>query len=202
MRIVAFSLIFFTAFCLECGSSTLKNPSWIVKKTTSTTPDNEEKWVAAVFRNLKIGVSQRSQAISELGQPDATYPSDMNDRPINSDTKSTEIQDTYENIEFYGQVILTYDNNVISEIICYPKSLSVERAVTYFGHKYRKVRYEIGECPGDAGSSQLYESQTGQFKYLEFPSKGISIKLDGTERSVEEISFLKAPVGIKNLHCE
>ena len=163
----------------------------------------DDKWQPAIFKGLKIGESSRSDALKILGKPGSSTVSDYNDSPVGSDREDFEVIDKYANFGFYGELTVIYSkkSEVISEIVSYPKNLKVEEAIKYFGENYKKTQYDFVECPGDAGSSRIYESENGGFKYIEYRSKGIAIKIDDSEKQVEDISFVSQPIGLNSPDC-
>lgn len=175
----------------------------VVTSATPLAKPIDNKWQPAIFKGLRVGRDVRSEAIKVLGKPDSSVVSDQNDLPLNSELSEAETLDTYKNTDFYGEttIISSRKNNIILEVMVQPKNLSVDEAIQIFGKDYQKTRYDFLECPGDAGSSFIYESKKGIFEYVEFRSKGIALKADESGRRVEDIRFVSQPIGVSFRKC-
>lgn len=175
----------------------------IIKNSSNMSKIIDNKWQPAVFEGLKIGEASRSEALKVLGKPSSSTNSDYNDKPINSGREDVEILDIYESFGFYENlmVVSTNKSGIVVEILSRPKNLQIEQVIKHFGSNYKKTQYDFAECSGDAGSSGIYESKNGEFKYIEYRSKGIAIKIDNSEKQVEEISFVSQPIGNNSSDC-
>ena len=170
----------------------------------SPTPKLENLvWKPAVFKGIKIGQDSRSKVLEILGRPTSSVISDNNDKPINSKSADAEIIDTYEDIGLYGKVIVisSKKNEIVIEIESNPKNFTIEEAIKFFGNDYRKVQYDLIVCSNDAGSSAIYESRNGEFKYLEYRAKGIAFETDSDEKYVKNILFVSEPIGLTSPTC-
>jgi hypothetical protein len=204
LQITIVAISFSSCTSIESSNIINKNDNKNIIDTFSPTPKIlDNKWQRAIFEGLKIGVSSRSDALKTLGKPNSSTISDYNDKPEGSDREDFELMDKYENFGFYGELTIIYSkkNETIIEIVSYPNNVTVEEAIKHFGENYKRTQYNFMECPGDVGSSRIYESKNGEFKYIEYRSKGIAIKIDDSEKEVENISFVSQPIGMNSADC-
>jgi hypothetical protein len=89
---------------------------------------------------------------------------------------------------------------VILRLLLHPKHLSKDEAFKYFGNNPKTTRYEFCEGFQNAQSAPLYETPTGQFLYLEYREKGISLSIDD-DGNVAYIAYVSEPIGGTESKC-
>jgi len=154
-------LLIFVSNCVNSKESTMitaRKVEFSIDNSSLISKTVDEKWEPAVFKEIKVGVNLRSDAIKILGKPDSSTDSDQNDLPIDNDNADANILDIYSNFAFYGEltVISSKKNGVVIQIESHPNNLPVEDAIKMWGNDYRKTKYDFAVCPNDAGSSAIY----------------------------------------------
>lgn len=161
----------------------------------------KDTWMPADFQGIKLGSHTRQEAIAILGTPELSSEADANDLPEGEEPG--DLLDSWSNVDIYREVtvISSKDTGKVTEIVAIPKFLSVAQANRRFGTDFVRTRYEMLECPGDAGSSLIYESKTGSLEFVEYRSKGIALTLDARGRRIEEVRFVSRPIGLETGVC-
>ena len=82
-----------------------------------------------------------------------------------------------------GKLVFALDQKtrVVLNLILYPEKLKRDDAIKHFGDDYVLTRYEFCNGFDDEDSGPVYETPTGQFVHLEYPSRGISLVLQNND---------------------
>lgn len=187
---MALSMLFWA--CSSQGQ--LTKPTAAANQVQAQTSND---WKPATFKGLTVGKSLESDVISTLGKPiSVSKATDDGDAPRNTSSSSSSIVYRY-NEGFDGDLVfeISKQSRVVNSAILYPEHLTLSHILSMYGDDYVKTRYEILECPGDAGASFIRESPSGSLQFLEYRSKGIVVDEDDSTGSVRSIEFVSGPIG-------
>lgn len=190
-------IVICTLLILSCTTKSVSALSQTRKQIILRMGDKQDriraKWRAATYKGLKVGASTRKEMLRILGNPQwAGYPSDQ----AKNDPQPEVWNEYTKGVEFSGKLSVVTDkrSGVILRIHLYPENLMKGDAIKHFGTKYVMVRYDFdSQLTKDEEASPLCKSSNGVIETIEYPAKGIAVKISDNGK-VNDINYLSKPL--------
>jgi hypothetical protein len=173
---------------------------------------DERQWMAGTYRGITIGKSTATELFQKWGKPkdighwEWDNPEKPKFRLYHFDSQE-ELPDRFDSQEkLPGRITVEVEMKTGKVVgINIPLyGLPLSEAIELFGKNYIETRYKSCKCDPD-DESPIFESPDGNFIYIEYPSRGISMVFDyrGNTKVITSIQFVDKPIGFKSAkECE
>jgi hypothetical protein len=160
---------------------------------------DDRQWKAGTYRGITIGKSTATELRQRWGEPKWSGHWEW-DNPKNPEFLLYDY-DAQDEFIFKIRVETETKTGKVNSIDISTDELPLSKAIELFGKDYIETWYESCNCePGEA--SPIFESPDGNYRSIEYRSRGIAMAVDDQGRVIS-IQFVDKPIGFKSAkECE